>query len=153
MSKNPDAFYFLDIFCSSYRHSLDSLPPTFQDLLTWDVCHYWSSPIILKQHPRQGWGYVSSNTPAELLGKSVLIIVSRAWMGSKVKTLSLCWWPHLLVFRRCIWSAYRVLSPALHTVMACWPVCLLLNFGSSQKAGILLTSSSYSQPGLGTSTK
>lgn len=44
-------------------------PPTLQDLLTWDVCHYWSSPIILKPCPRQGPGYVSSNRPAELLGK------------------------------------------------------------------------------------
>lgn len=52
-------------------------PPTSQDLLTWEVCHYLSLPIVLKQCPRwvveglllkifRACGY--SNTSAELPG-------------------------------------------------------------------------------------
>lgn len=70
------------------------IPPTSQDLLTWEVCHYCSFPIVLKQCPRlvteglaENLGAHIDNTSVELSGKSyLLIIASGAWVGNKIKT-------------------------------------------------------------------
>lgn len=44
---NPETLMLFQFLCIC-RDSQGSIPPTSQDLLTWEACHCWSLPIILK---------------------------------------------------------------------------------------------------------
>lgn len=64
-------------------------PSTSQDLLTWELCRYWSLPIVLKQCPRgAAEGLAESVGPVYITHLQnfrvggMLIIAFRAWVGN-----------------------------------------------------------------------